>query len=109
MPCQNESLLRLRRKGQWLQRTNLWRERTNLWAGSEPLRGVIRRLDPEALAFFWTRAPMWRHARPRMLRSSPEQSLALPRCLLEEDTDEEAATRQRVCDCKHSWLCASRL
>jgi hypothetical protein len=36
----------------WLQRTNLWRERTDLRTGSERLRGVIRRLDPEALAYF---------------------------------------------------------
>ena len=36
----------------WQRRTNLWRERTNLRTGSERLTGVIRRLDPEALAFF---------------------------------------------------------
>src|SRR5215467_8283859 len=83
----------------WLQRTNLWRERTNLRTGLERLRGVIRRLDPEALAFFGLGHPWWRHPRIRMLRSSPEQSLALHRCLLEEDTDEETATRQRcLCD-----------
>jgi hypothetical protein len=34
------------------------RERTNLRTGSEGLRGVIRRLDPVALAIFWTRAPV---------------------------------------------------
>ena len=36
----------------WQRRTNLWRGRTNLRTGSERLRGVIRHLDPEALAFF---------------------------------------------------------
>ena len=50
LPCQNESLLRL--DLHWLQQANLWRERTNLRTGSERLTGVIRRLDPEALAFF---------------------------------------------------------
>src|SRR5262249_3691889 len=88
----------------WPQRTNLWRERTNLRTGSERLRGVIRRLDPEALAFFGLGHRWWRHPRPRMLRSSPEQSLALHRCLLEKDTNEETATRQRACDCKFPWL-----
>src|SRR5262249_20599712 len=71
------------------RRTNLWRQRTNLRTGSERLRGVIRRLDPEGLAFFGLEHRWWRHPRPRMLRSSPEQSLALHRCLLEEDTGEE--------------------
>src|SRR5215831_5636159 len=88
----------------WQRRTNLWRERTNLRTGSERLRGVIRRLDPEALAFFGLGHRWWRHPRPRMLRSSPEQSLALHRCLLEKDTNEETATRQRACDCKFPWL-----
>src|SRR5262245_2217177 len=54
----------------WQRRTNLWRERTNLRPGSEPLTGVTRRLDPEALAIFWTGHPWWRHHRPQMLRSS---------------------------------------
>jgi len=77
----------------WQRRTNLWPERTNLRTGSERLSGVIRRLDPEALAFFGLGHRWWRHPRPLMLRSSPVQSLALPRCLLEEDTNDEAATR----------------
>jgi hypothetical protein len=38
---------------------------------SERLRGVIRRLDPEALAFFGPGHPWWRHPRPWMLRSNP--------------------------------------
>jgi hypothetical protein len=41
----------------WVQRTNLWRGRTNLTTRSERLKGVIRRLDPEALAFFGSGHP----------------------------------------------------
>ena len=35
----------------WQRRTSLWPERTRLWTGAERLAGVIRPLDPEALAF----------------------------------------------------------
>src|SRR5262249_39591505 len=45
--------------------------------------------------------PWWWLARPRMLRSLLAPFLALPGCLLEGDTNEETATRQHVCDCKH--------
>ena len=36
----------------WQRRTNFWRGKTNLRTGAERLTGVIRRLDPKALAFF---------------------------------------------------------
>src|SRR5215471_20196554 len=82
----------------WLQRTNLWRERTNLRTGSERLRGVIRRLDPEALSFFGPGHPWWRHPRPRMLRSSPEQSLGSQTWLSTlGDTSEEATSNRNCC------------
>src|SRR5262249_21978916 len=42
---------------------------------------------PGGIGIFWTRAPMVAAPRPRMLRSSP---------VLEEDTNEETVTRQRV-------------
>jgi hypothetical protein len=58
----------------WQRRTNLWREPTNLRTGSERLRGV----GPPVVA-------------QQMLWSSLALSLALHRCLLAEDTDEETA------------------
>src|SRR5262245_53355741 len=76
----------------WLQRTNLWRERTNLRTGAERLRGVTRRLDPEALAYFGPGHPWWRHPRPRTPGSSPEQSWASQACLPEEGTNEETTS-----------------
>jgi len=33
------------------------------------------------------------------------KAMALHRCLLEEDTDEETASRQCACDRKFPWLC----
>jgi hypothetical protein len=48
----------------------------NLRTGSERPRGVIRRLDPQVLAYFGQGHPWWWYCPPRMLRSSPGQSSA---------------------------------
>ena len=77
----------------WQRRTKFWRERTNLRSRSERLRGVIRRLDPEAFGIFWTRAPVV-VAPPT---DAQVMASALLQCLLEGGTGENDNTTQSRC------------
>jgi hypothetical protein len=90
----------------WLQRTNLWRERTNLRTGSERLTGVIRRLDPEALAYFgpgiWSSKLLisnWQFTMKKLLLASVLAIASFPGHAVEQfDWGKYCGSKNEYCD-----------